>query len=360
MMLYMVIIMSTAIIGTFPQFKKNSTKGIGWGFLGFLTFAMAMFPFQSGDFIHMAISFQTNTGLQHYEDFFIWLWEITDNIILWRAVIYGGSTLFLIGTIKLLNVNSKFSAFIFVITQMFMFGALRNMLGLTAMFFCIALFFYAFYQNKNIILLVIACVGLYFCIYLHRSMWLYLLLLIPAVIPFGKKIIRLSIFTFPFLYISVFILSAWFLSSFGDAEAQQHASYYTESERATTLMKTINELLKLGAYLYLLHIIFRYIRSRRYQIPIVFKFLARYAYILIYIGFLFYGQGTGDWLFERFTWTGEMALMFSIMWFYYFFPRTRNVRIAFGILLYQILYQILYICTYASSGYISRFNTITL
>ena len=108
MMMYMVIIMTISIAGTLPQFKKNSKKGLGWSVLGILTFAMAMFPFQSGDFIHMAIAFQTHTGLEHYEDFFIWLWDETNNMILWRAVIYGFSTLFLLGTIKLLKVNDKF------------------------------------------------------------------------------------------------------------------------------------------------------------------------------------------------------------------------------------------------------------
>ena len=125
-------------------------------------------------------------------------------------------------------------------------------------------------------------------------------------------------------------------------------------------MKTINEILKQTAYLYLLFLVMKAYNKKRIIFPHAIKFLMRYAFILIYIGFLFYGQGNGGWLFERLVWTGEIAEMFVIMWFFYIYPRRKPVKIAFGILIYQILYQMLYICTYASQNYIERFNTITL
>lgn len=358
-MAYMVVIMLTAIIGTLPQLFKNSKRGLGIGAIGILTFLMALVPIQSADFVHAAYAFQHKIGLAHFEDFFIWLYNSCQDIHLWRIIVFGATTLFFLWTVKLLRVNKKFAAFIFVITQMFMFGALRNMLGIMLMFMGVAAVFYKpkrFTRWGWVILGIAALAG---CSYLHRSMPLYILLLTFALIPFGTKTIKISLIAFPVLYGSIFIMSLWFMQQFFP-DLSDHAELYTESERGTTLMKTINETLKQGAYLYLLYLVYKGYDKCMFAFPAVIKFLMRYAYILIYLGFLFCGQGTAGWLFERFVWTGDIALMFVIMWFFYHYPRTRGVKIAFAILIYQILYQMLYICTHASERFITRFNTIEI
>lgn len=360
LMAYMVVIMLTALLGTSYQFVHNSKKGLSFGGIMLLTFALALFPIQSADFVYHAKMLTTGRNIKHLEDIFIWLWHNTRDVTLWRIGVFAPATLFLWLSVKYLGVNNKFAAFIFVITQMFMFGALRNMLGLMTMYLCVILIFYSVKTSRRMLILFVACAGLLGCIFLHRSMWLYVMLLAVGLIPFGKKIIKISLFAFPVLYASIFFLSTWFLATFADAEMQTHAAYYTDSERATTLMKTINELLKQGAYLYFLYLIIYSFSKKSFYFPPVFKFLTRYSYALIYLGFLFYGQGNGGWLFERFAWTGEISLMFVMMWFLYLYPRKNNVKIALGILIYTIVYQILYICTYASAGYIERFNSITL
>lgn len=358
-MAYMLIIMLTAIIGVSPQFSRNSKQGFGLFAIGILTFLMALVPFQSADFIHVAYSFQKNILIYHFEDIYIWIYNLDQSIWLWRILVFGPTTLLLIWIIKLLGVNSKFASFIFVITQMFMFGALRNMFGLMLMFFSIATIFYKARAHKRLFWILLGVLGLFGCTFLHRSMILYVMLLGIALIPFETKTVKISLVVFPFLYGSIFILSNWFIMTFLP-EMAEHAEYYTGEERGTTLMKTINEVLKHGAYLYLLFIIYRTYGNSSVNFPIAIKFLLRYAFVLIYLGFLFCGQGTGGWLFERFVWTGDIALMFVMMWFFYIYPRTFGVKVCFGILIYQILYQMMYICTRANDQFVERYNTIQL
>lgn len=358
-MFYMVIIMATALIGVSPQFNGNKKKGLGLTAMGLLTFAMCLVPIQSGDFIYSARAFQTGVNISHFEDFFRYLYGICDNIILWRAIVYGATTLLLILTIKLLKVNQQFACFIFVITQMFMFGGLRNMFGIITMYFAVTLIFFSRKNYYRALYLIFGGIALFACTFLHRSMTMYVILLVLGLIPFGYKLARISLFAFPFLYGSIFVLSKWFINTFMP-ELAEHSMYYTDSERGTTLLKSINEVLKHGSYIYLLYLVLKTYSKNTLRYPNVIKFLMRYAFILMYVGFLFCGQTTGEWLYERLVWTGEISLMFVMMWFFHIYPRTKGVKVAFGIFIYLILYHMLYICTYASSGYIERYNTIEL
>lgn len=359
LMVYMIIIMGTALIGTYPQFSHNSKRGLGLKWTMVLAFMLALFPIQSGDFVYSAIILQKGTNFSHLELFYQGLWLLSRDLIIWRSVVFGGAILLLISTIQLLNVNKKFACFIFAITEMFMFGAMRNMLGFMLMVLCIALLFNSGNILKRMVFFILAVSGFFGCIFLHRSMPLYIALLPLALIPFGKRTIKLSLFTFPFIYFSVFIFTQWFLKSFADQETQHHASLYTKSVMETTLLKTINDLIKQGCYIYLLSIVIRKLLPND-NAPRIFKFLTRYAFILIYIGFLFYGQTTGGWLYSRFVGAGEVLFMFVMMYFFYYYPRKKGIKIAFAGLIYCIVYQMLYVTTYASNNFIERFNLITL
>lgn len=359
-MLYMVIIMTIALFGVCNQFKRNSSRGLKLKGTIFLAFLLAMFPIQSGDFVYSTLILQKGHNFQHLELFYQALWLLCRDIVVWRFVVFGGAILLLALTIQLLHVNHRFACFIFVITEMFMFGAMRNTFGLMLMFFSVALLFIPGDFLKKTFFILLASIGLFGCTFLHRSMWLYVGLLPLALIPFGKRTVKWSLFIFPFFYSSIFIFAQWFLNTFTDAETQQHASYYTDSEMATTLVKTINDIIKQICYIYLMSIAIKNLLNDKNKSPLVFKFFMRYSFILVYIGFLFYGQTTAGWLYSRFVGAGEMTFMFVMMYFFYTYPRKKGVKLAFAGLIYYIIYQILYITTYASGNYIERFNSITL
>lgn len=360
LMLYMVIIMTIALLGVSNQFKRNSSRGLKLRQTIFLAFLLAMFPIQSGDFVYSTLILQKGHNFQHLELFYQGLWLLCRDVVIWRLVVFGGAILILSCTIQLLHVNHRFASFIFVITEMFMFGAMRNTFGLMLMFFSIALIFSPGNFKKKTFFILLAGLGLFGCTFLHKSMWLYVSLLPFALIPFGKRAVKWSLVVFPFIYSSIFICTQWFLSTFADAETQQHASYYTDSEMATTMVKTINDIIKQICYIYLMSIAIKRLLNDQNKSPLIFKFLMRYSFILVYIGFLFYGQTTAGWLYSRFVGAGEMTFMFVMMYFFYIYPRKKGVKLAFAGLIYYIIYQILYVTTYASGHYIERFNSITM
>lgn len=360
MMGYMILIMTVAIICVLPQFNKNSNSGLSLLGLAILTIALSVYPIQCGDFIYVGFALQKGINFTHLEDFYQDLWFWNNDYSIWRMIVFGGATILLVCTIMLLKLNKYFACFIFVITEMFMFGNLRNMLGFMAMFFSVALLFFPNKFPAKIFTIFFAVIGFLLTIPLHRSMWMYELLLIISFVPFGKRIINLSLYSFPILWGSVFVLSQIFLILFADPEIIAHSEYYIEGDRPTTLMKNINEIIRQTCYLYLFSLIVKQYIKKDNCFPPVFNFLIRYAYVLIYIGLLFCGQKTGGWLYERFIGAGEIALMFVMMYYFHKYPRTKGVKIAFGGLIYYLVYQILYISIYASHNYISRFNTITL
>lgn len=355
----MVVVMLIAVGGVSPQFTSNNERGFGLVPISLLTLFTSIFAIQSGDFVYTTFILQTGHNMGHLEQFYQDLWNFQKDILFWRFVVFGGSLLLLLSIIKLLNVNIKFACFIFVITQMFYFGQLRNMLGFMMMFFSIVILFRFGTQKHYFIGVVVSLIGLWSSMFLHKSMWMYLLFLIPATIPFGKRMFKISIFAFPILYVCVFVLSNLFITTFVSADMQEHIiKYYVDAERETTIMQTLRTVVMQLSYLYLLYLILKDYCQAREEFPPVMMFLTRYAYLLMYLGFLFYGQRTGGWLYERFVGAGEIALMFVMMWYFYLYPRTQGVRLAFGVLIFCILYQMLYVCTVAGPMFVNRFNKV--
>ena len=237
---------------------------------------------------------------------------------------------------------------------------MRNMLGYMVMFYSIFVIFCPFSNKHKIFSWAIGAMGIYGSFFLHRSMYLYLLFLIPALIPFGKRFIKVSLLCFPILYGMVFVLARYFLIYFSTGEDLQiSAEGYVNDILNTTFMQSLNSIIRYASYLYLLYIVVRESSKKTIIMPSVFKYLTRYSFLLIYLGSLFLGQVTGGWLFIRFTGAGELAFMFVMMYFFYRYPRTKGVKLAFAGLTYFILYNIAYI-TYYNASFIGKVNTITL
>lgn len=359
---YMGVILTIAIISVLPQYNANSNRGLNlWG-LAILTFLMSLMPIQSGDFVYYALIFKTKVNITHFEDFYIDLWTWNPDYIGWRAVVWGATVILLIATILLLRINNKFACFIFVITQFFYLGAYRNMFGFMMMFFSIAILFRGLEftdVGKQFLSLVIGIVGLYLCTYLHKSMPMYVAFLILALIPFGMRLIKAALCAFPIVYSSIFFLSKWFVGWFLDEDMQNHSEAYTDSVREITFMQTIIDLVCQASYLLLFYIIQTTISKYKKRIPSVITFFTRYAFVLMYLGFLFYGQTTGGWLYSRFVTAGELSLMFVMMYILYFLPRTRPIKVAFGGLIFVLIYRMLYVF-YGADKFIERINQIQL
>lgn len=359
LVVYMLLLTFAALWFVYPEFNRNHrTPRFCMLWLGLLTFFMAILPIQSGDFAYYGIAFRNGSYNFHLEDFYKWLWDAVDrNYLTWRAIVWGAATILLLLSIKRLNVNTYFAAFIFVITQWYFFGTMRNMLGFMAMFYGVIVMLSRGSALRKMPEFIIGAAFIFASIFLHRSMFAYVAFMVLALIPFGKRTMAIGLGVFPFLYASVYALSRYVLLYIGaDEEAITHANGYLRSEVVNTTMQNFNNIVIFTSYAYLLWLIVRN-RSNdglRVEMPAVYKFLTRYAYILMYAGALFFMQSEGGWMFVRLAGCGEIALMFVIMYYFYHYPRTRGVKIAFAAQIYIIVYFVLYILFRDYNGFVKR------
>lgn len=360
LILYMLFIMGILLIGTFPQIKSNTAYSLSMLWTYVLSFAMILFPIQCQDFAHMVYSFTTNSGISHYEKVYVDLWEWWPNTIIHRCVIFGGALTILFISFRILKLNRKFASFIFVITLLFYFGAYRNYLGLTMMFLGIIIILNNKKVLSNLSSIIIGIILILLSLEFHKSMLLYVLLLLPTFINFDKKTIITSILAFPFIYGSIFILGGWFATTIGNADMAELADVYSSLVRETTIMKTITEWIVHISYMYLMYIVWKSYLKNPKVLTKPIAFLLKYSYILYYLGFCFYGQNTGGWLYSRFIEAGNMSFVFVIIYYFYSYPRTRYVKFAFSGFIFYIIYNMLYISTYARSVYENIFNNIIL
>jgi len=365
LVVYMLVLTALALWFIFPEFFRNRrTPRLCMLWLGVLTFFMALLPIQSGDFSYYGMIFKTGRYAWHMEDFYKWLWDIVGkDYLIWRSIVWGASTILLLLSIKRLKVNTYFAAFIFIITQWFYFGTMRNMLGYMAMFYGVIIVLSRGNVLRKTPELIVGALLIFASIFLHRSMFAYVAFLTLALIPFGRRTMTAGLFAFPFLYASVYALSKYVLLFIGaDDEAMTHAEGYLRSEIVSTTMQNFNSAIAFLSYAYLIWLIIRNKANdgNEIEIPVVYRFLTRYAYIMMYAGALFFMQAEGGWMFVRLAGCGEVALMFVLMYFFYNYPRTRGVKIAFGVQIYIIAFNVAYILFRAYDDFIRRVNMFDL
>lgn len=365
LIIYMLVLTIAALWYVYPEFSRNRrTPRHCMMWLGILTFLMALFPIQSGDFTYYGMLFTTGRYTWHMEDFYVWLWDtVGRNYPAWRVVVWGASTILLLLSIRRLNVNLYFASFIFVITQWFYFGTMRNMLGFMAMFYGVILIFTRDKIMRKTVEVTFGILLIIASIFFHRSMFAYVIFLSLALIPFGKRTMGIGLIVYPFLYMSVYALSKYVMLYIGaDEESVNHADVYLKAEQVTTRMQTFNNIITFGSYAYLIWIIVKNDakKTAAVKMPYIYQFLTRYSYLMMYAAALFFMQIAGSWMYIRFIGCGTVSLMFVLMYYFYHYPRTLGVRIAFAAQIYIIAYNILYIMFPAHDSFIRRIQLIDL
>lgn len=341
--LYTTLVFWIGVTFSWRQFKGNTNRGIGlWG-----TFVLAclfgLISIQSGDFFYYGYMIQQNRGIYHFEDFYKWLLKMTNHYLEWRAIVWGSASVLYFLMLKQLPVNKKFACFIFIISQLFYWGTMRNMLGFTMLFAGVSLLFYPSRNFGTIVSYGVGIIMIFSCQFFHRSMYLYTIVMAAAFIPWGKFTVRLSLIAFPFLYTSVFILAKYFLSNFGEDDFQELGTQYIVMGKITsTLLQDINNFIRTTCYAYIIYLCFKYISKN--SVPVFFKIMLRYSYILLYVSLLFLGQEKAGWMYTRFLDASSLGVGIPAMYILYRLPRTRPIQISlFGLLwigIYNWMYMI--------------------
>jgi len=226
---------------------------------------------------------------QIYSDLFF---SLGNNYILWRFVVWGASSFFVILTFRNLQTTFGLASILFIMLPLMQFYCVtRNSLSLSVLFYALSLLKFRSVKSWILLILLVLLAG-----NLHQSMPLYLILfLLVCVIPFNKITIIISLILFPFIKEGIIMFSETFISLWGIDSFEETGFAYidAQNEMSYTIIGWIHQIFQM---LPIIVILFYSIRENVFKSNIeenksLNKFLF-FAYILIYLSFLFWGEAS--------------------------------------------------------------------
>lgn len=253
-----------------------------------------------------------STGFQVFEPFFFWLaTHLPYSFLLWRFAIWGTASFLMIWSAKKLKLNANVLCFIVPLLFLTQLSVTRGAIGLALMVFCAILFIQSL-ENKNTVLTIIAIFGLFASSFMHKSMIIFLAILVVSYfIPLNKRTFIISLIVFPFLYtlaIQYFLEFAFFERM--NEDQIDLITKYQSSERTTMNINGI--IMTVFEKSILLLLVFNMAKKYLFDKIEASKahlFIFKYAYILIYVSFLFLGQDISNWISNRTLHAASFALV---------------------------------------------------
>lgn len=336
------------LIRYFSQIKKTTFENKSYVFFWLIVTLFCTFNFMPGDYYSYKELYENlyrSSYAFYVEEFFYYLIKsLPHSYHLWRFVIWTTSTIIIISIFKKLKCPIGFSVLVFTLLLMTYFAVPRNSLGYVVLYLAIVIIFSPQKKNKFFSL----CIGsiLIICSFsLHKSMFMYVLLMGFALIPIGKKIFITSLAAFPILYKSVTYISAYILlNSFANETSQESGIEYLESDfRAEANINGLIQLFitRLPIFLLLFYCI-RNIFLKKEHIQYNYRIFLQYTYWLVYVSYLFMGQEVSVFLSNRFWDAALYPLTIFLAGYLYNKPRTRFIKNCFYLLILSNLYQLSY------------------
>lgn len=342
-----IVIWLYAYLRNKSQIQRNSSHGTSFFELGIITILFSTFAYISGDFYsyrEIYDSVITVRESRHLEDFYVWLINhLPTNYFLWRAIVWGAATYLLLSTFKKLRCNPQFSSLLFILISLVgTFYFLRNSLGYCMLYYGVAVLL----CRKNLTSALWGLLAIGISYFLHKSMFLYIGIMIIAFIPLNKSLIKLSIILFPIIYSTVFFVSTHILSFSGLTEQSGESGLnYLNSEDVSYnsnifgyLKMFIN---RLPIYLLLIKAM-KDIYFKKIKVEYRYLVFLQYSYFLTYLSFLFLGQEVSKFLSPRFWDASLLPLTIFLAHYLYIIPRTKYIRICLYLLLFSIFYNFSY------------------
>lgn len=326
---FCVALWAILLLANRSQLQRISNKGTSFSVLLIFMVVFSTFGFITGDYFHYKdlyneiIRYNENI---HLEEFYFGLIQILPiSYSIWRLAVWGLAAIVFALLLKRLNFNAQFSSLLFALILMTTFPNLRNVLGYIVLYYSVVLILF---EKKNIVTnCIIGGIGIVCSFFLHKSMFMYILLLGIALVPFNKWVYIISWIAFPILYKYLYSISEYFLiNSFANDQSITTGINYLNSDFNT--YANLNGLIRLivnrtSIILLLLYAIICVIFKKSDNINYGMKVFLQYSYILIYLSFLFYGQQVSAFFSSRF-WDAALYPM-TIFLIYYLYNR-RNIR----------------------------------
>lgn len=324
---------------------QNQSKG-DYRFFLIAVMIFSVFGFISGgDFYGYYEGYESayKIGRGHWEPFYNYLLEVLPyGYYYWRFVIWGLSSILLILTFKRLNTPPFLSCLIFILILIFYFSVPRNTLGYVALYYSIT---YIIKPAKNkSVSYIIGVIGILISATLHKSMPLYIAILLCSFSPMKKWMYVASLCAFPFLYkifheISVYILT----SGLGSEDFQKLGNMYLEGENFATAnilgyIEFVVERLPLILLLY--YTICKIIKDKIVDKSVIV--FSQYSFWLMYVSCLFFNQDTSSFLSPRF-WDASLYPLAIVLPMTLYNQKSKIITFSFYLLIAaNLLYKIMY------------------
>lgn len=312
-----------SVIFTNPIKKVNSN----YVYAFIVTSLYCVFAFAEADTYHLEplyeISYKTDERF-HLEPFYIWSIQVLPhNYYFWRFAIWGTSIYILLYRLSYkLRLDNNLICLVLPISLLPYLSQTRGTLGFVLLLLSIVLLVGSGWYKK-----MLGACFLLGSLYLHKSIPIFALMIpIAYFFPFKKKTILISLIVYPFLYKSVGYISSEILSfSFLNETTTESGNAYLERDNvdftAIGLLFNIVQWVTIGLALFVTS---KYFTISTKNIDNRILIIHKYAYVMFYVAFLFYGQSLSGFLYSRTLHFAYFPLFISLT---YYLQRTHRRKI---------------------------------
>lgn len=262
----------------------------------------------------------------HVEEIYFRLIKaLPHSYLLWRLCIWGPATILMIWSAKKLKLNSNVFCFIAAALFITRLAVSRSGLGIALLIFCSILLIQSL-EKRQIITILIAVTGILLSIHLHSSMLIFVgCMIIAYILPFNKKIILLSLILFPLLYVSLMQLIGPIMSLLSlNEEQSSFISQYVDSEKlVSNVLGWIPIIIEKTSFILLMFLLTKKMVYDKIPQTSAHRLMFKFSYIMVYLSFLFFEQGTSSWISDRTLHAASFGLLLCSS---YLFNNCKNRR----------------------------------
>ncbi len=317
---------------------------------GILLYTLSIFGFTDLDFYGYYDIFKQYVLWHreiHMEPVYFRIADLTSNYYVWRAIIWGGSTILMLLTIRRLKLNVVTTLVFIGLIYALHFYKLRNALGFSIGFYGLSFLLKpnAKYSLPSYLFGTLLIASSF---YFHRSMVITILLMVVCFIRFNRLFILSSWLAWPILASATTLIIKYLVSGafeggdeeMGFATSAQH--YAAEKSSDMTLYGQIRfTLSRLALYIPLLYCSIK-IYLHKLSVPKYIYGFMNFWYVSFYAASLFIFQDTSKWISERILTMGFFPMCVVLGHLYSTHHRNRMMKLCLILPLIMILFGLFY------------------
>lgn len=248
----------------------------------------------------------------HFEPVYVWLIRVLPNsYFLFRLVVWGLSCVLTVLSFKRLNLNANVLAMTVPLLLLVVLAGTRGVLGFSLMTYCSIMFVQSM-EKRKLFPVLLAVAGIILSAFFHRSMFIFIILLVVAYLaPMNKRVFIISLIAFPFLYGIVYTYFTDFslFENLLEEQVDLIETYQNQEFQESNINGIINIVFSKTILLLLVFIIVRKYLYQKVEVPKENFLMFKFAYIAIYVSFLFLREDVSNWVSIRTLHAGTFGLL---------------------------------------------------